>query len=884
MRERGATGPVSGILLIGLVSLAGAWTGVPATAQEQRAEGSAPPRCDLRQAQADYRQGRFDALLTALPDCIRRGFSGAEVEEALALLAKTHLALDNLDEADATLDRLLTLNPLYQPGASDPPRFIERVNASRDGSGDVVVRSVSKTAESLREAPATVVVVTAEEIARRGYLDLEQVLHDLPGFDISRARGDFYSLFYQRGYRGQNDRTLLLVDGVEENDLWSNGAYLSRQYPLSNVERIEVVYGPASTLYGPNAFTGVINILTKEPGQDLDGRSWSVNGMVAGGSFNTRLSEATLEGRLASKGLAYSVTARVYTSDQPDRSGFDDWDFDPAFFDGVDYASALATNGNLLSATDRERLRGSPLFVEGADGVFRPTAEAQALARGFDRAAMTQLVGGAPLGYTNEVQDWLIHGKLSLGNLTFGIQGWQRDEGLLGWYTDTFYAGSENGGRWIPEQTFLYLRYHRNFGKIDLTTTSSFRRHTLDNDTREQQLLDYGTGDLGALDLASGIPAFWRSTEYDLQSNQFRNELTVVYNHSPFFTLVSGAEIRNGQIQGNFLRTVEGSLLPGENVAETETSVFDETDLGVFSQATFRPWRRWKFVAGARLDHNDVRQSGGYGTVFNPRLAATWTSGDLVVKAILAEAFKAPSNFNRFATAPGFRDLPNPDLEPERARNLELAVDWLAKSGLGLTASLYRTTYSDAVEPRRVPFEDGTTLQNQSVGGLEILGFQTGLRWTRERWELFANYTYADPRSTDPTDSNGEPRRGPAGNLLEEVRIGDIAEHRVNLGVDARLWRRLRGNLRLNYVGDRDTGADTSVLDNPLDEIDAYLNLNAALTWEDLRPGLDLQMVIHNLTDDLYYHPGVSAADGTVLAARLPQDRRAFFLRLAYGL
>ncbi len=60
---------------------------------------------------------------------------------------------------------------------------------------------------------------------------------------------------------------MLLIDGVEDNDLASSTAWISRQFPLSNIDRIEVVYGPASTMYGANAFAGVINVITKEPEQ-----------------------------------------------------------------------------------------------------------------------------------------------------------------------------------------------------------------------------------------------------------------------------------------------------------------------------------------------------------------------------------------------------------------------------------------------------------------------------------------------------------------------------------------------------------------------------------------------------------------------------------------
>src|SRR4029078_13021439 len=109
----------------------------------------------------------------------------------------------------------------------------------------------SSAGERVGGAPATVVVVTADEIERRGYLDLEELLYDLPGFDVSRTNGAVYANYYQRGVRSDvTTRTLLLLDGVEQHEPSTNTILLSRQYALSSIDRVEVVYGPASPIYG----------------------------------------------------------------------------------------------------------------------------------------------------------------------------------------------------------------------------------------------------------------------------------------------------------------------------------------------------------------------------------------------------------------------------------------------------------------------------------------------------------------------------------------------------------------------------------------------------------------------------------------------------------
>ena len=92
-------------------------------------------------------------------------------------------------------------------------RFLRLLAEVRSETATVEVSSVSKTRESLREAPATAIVVTAEEIERRGYHDLEALLDDLPGFDVSRTNGWTYSNVYLRGYRSdETNRMLVLID------------------------------------------------------------------------------------------------------------------------------------------------------------------------------------------------------------------------------------------------------------------------------------------------------------------------------------------------------------------------------------------------------------------------------------------------------------------------------------------------------------------------------------------------------------------------------------------------------------------------------------------------------------------------------------------------
>ncbi|NJO87627.1 MAG: TonB-dependent receptor plug domain-containing protein [Chloroflexia bacterium] len=264
--------------------------------------------------------------------CINSGFDEKQKVQAYRLIAKTQLELDNDSLAQNAIVSLLQIEPQFQPDyLTDPTRFIEVLQEIKEQNNEQLVTSVSKKAENIKEAPATVVLLTSKELKNRGYLDLEAVMHDLPGFDISRSNGNLYSHIYQRGYRSINtNRTLFLVDGVEENDLWSSNVYLSRQYPLSNIKNVEIVYGPASTMYGSNAFLGVVNVITKEPWELIEpGKIFGVNARLTYGSYNTKMVDITLAARTKNNNISASLTGRVFLSDEQDLSGFPEHSYEP---------------------------------------------------------------------------------------------------------------------------------------------------------------------------------------------------------------------------------------------------------------------------------------------------------------------------------------------------------------------------------------------------------------------------------------------------------------------------------------------------------------------------------------------------------------------------
>jgi len=199
---------------------------------------------------------------------------------------------------------------------------------------DLKVISATKWLNKISQVPATVEVITSEKIEENAYTTLEEVLSDLPGFQFRNILG-FNSYVFQRGIPNQNNYTLLLVDGNEINELNSGGFYGGGQFNLQNVKRIEVVYGPASSLYGTNAISGVINIITKKPS---DEEGLRISGLL--GSFNTYRSNVSYDYFDDEKEIGFRIAGMIYNTEKADLGGAEgdyNWSTDMENFE-TDYS------------------------------------------------------------------------------------------------------------------------------------------------------------------------------------------------------------------------------------------------------------------------------------------------------------------------------------------------------------------------------------------------------------------------------------------------------------------------------------------------------------------------------------------------------------------
>jgi iron complex outermembrane receptor protein len=147
------------------------------------------------------------------------------------------------------------------------------------------VSIASGSRQPIARAPSVASVVTAEDIAAIGAADLDEVLETVPGLHVSRSPIGYNSIYTIRGIHTQyNPQVLMLVNGIPITGVYTgNRSQIWGGMPVENIARIEVIRGPGSALYGADAFSGVINSITRTAA-DLDGTQLGLRG----GSFNSR--------------------------------------------------------------------------------------------------------------------------------------------------------------------------------------------------------------------------------------------------------------------------------------------------------------------------------------------------------------------------------------------------------------------------------------------------------------------------------------------------------------------------------------------------------------------------------------------------------------------
>lgn len=614
----------------------------------------------------------------------------------------------------------------------------------------LTVTGASKYEQKQNEVPASVTVITRQEIKSFGWRTLEEALGSLPGVHTTYDRQ--YAYLGTRGFGLPGDystRVLVNVDGNRFNEPTYDSGPFGRAMPLDMdlIERIEFIPGPGGAVYGQNAMFGVVNIITRR-GVDVGGAELSAG----------------------------------YQSPQVLREGRATW------------GRRLETGLDLLVSMSGMRMRGEDRFYDY--GAFGTSGVAAGLDGGRDKEFYARIAHGA----------WSFQ----------HVYGDNRKDDPTGAYlSDPLVPGGYQADRYALTQ----LRFDESYAARSLQVSARL----FTGDTRYRSLQTYGTP------LLSYANTRWHGGELRLVSTAWRDH-----------KLMLGMEAQDNT------RLDQGT----RDLADPSNDLLIARSghrIGIYAQDEWRIDDSWTATAGMRVDSNNVT-----GTKASPRAALIWQADSATtLKALYGRAYRAPNVFER-DYGDGLSQVANPALKGESIDTLEAVVDHRVGRDLTLRASVYRWTMDDLVALGIDPISGLS--QYQSGGAVNAHGVEL---------------------SADKTWISGARLRGSVS--LQNVKQSSGAALPNSPDVLAKInlsgplpWAGLRAGYELRY--------DAKRLSLDGSKLGAYAVSNLVLGTQALANGLEVSLVISNLFDKRYAHPGAE----TNWQNAFEQDGRAARVQATY--
>lgn len=301
------------------------------------------------QAESDYEIGRIEQACELLQENLP-AFTGNLRQSAYRLLALCYMSLDQEEKARYYAELLVKYNNYYN-SADDPARFQDLIYKLKQGIA-TTISTASGQDESISEAPVPITIITAEMIEELGYnKNLNQILSAyVPGMAEITSEGALESLAMHGAYADNQAYILIMENGHRLNNRYDNNGPTGYSISTEKIDHIEVLRGPASSLYGNVALSAVVNIITKS------GRS--VNGVkmkYGNATFQTHRADLLMGTQFMDADI--NVWVSVYSSDGQIRH----------FNDGEGYLSSLQ---NLTYSQEEEEGYSSKSIFLGPDKIY----------------------------------------------------------------------------------------------------------------------------------------------------------------------------------------------------------------------------------------------------------------------------------------------------------------------------------------------------------------------------------------------------------------------------------------------------------------------------------------------------------------------------------
>ena len=557
-------------------------------------------------------------------------------------------------------------------------------DAPSEGSvyrADRLLISATGSEKPVRLAPSVASVVTMEEIEQMGARTLNEVLETVPGLHVYPSNKNVMDNNYSiRGiHTSINPQTLFLVNGIPANMTVTGARPPLFQMPVSMISRVEVVRGPGSAVHGADAFSGVINVITKD-GKEIDG----LHGGARYGSFDSVDGWTQYGSNLKGWDVALSLD---YMSSQGDKDRGIGNDLqgvlDRALGTNASLApGALDTSYDMIDAQLALRKNEWNMRLWGwkknnagvADGVTQTLSDDSRIDNSLFRIET---------GYDNNSpgKDWGISSRLS--------------------YQYTHY---EARAQLFPDGAVLPIGADGNIDFTNPTGATFFPDGVIGIPVSIENRVDFET----ALNYEGFAQQKWRLAA-GLNYTHFSPEETKNFGPSILDTTPTPT-ISTGVLT----EITDYSLMFSDQQ--------ERTDLFLSAQDEWAFARGWELTAGVRYDYYS-----NFGSTINPRAALVWeTSPQLTSKLLYGRAFRAPS-FNELYVQNNPSNNGNPDLDPETIDTYELAFIWEPANSLTMGTNFFYYDIKDLIELVQDPGQ--TTLTSQNAKDQDGYGFELEAAW-----------------------------------------------------------------------------------------------------------------------------------------------------------
>ncbi|MDE2118006.1 MAG: TonB-dependent receptor [Betaproteobacteria bacterium] len=692
--------------------------------------------------------------------------------------------------------------------------------AAGESMMDEVVVTATRTTGLVSDVPTAATVVTARQMEDKNISRLGDMLFQVP------------SLYLQNGALGQSqgtsgtsgmslrgidqNKTLILLDGQPLQDA-SSGKVNWRIPFAEDIERIEVVPGAFSSLYGSNAIGGVINIITKSPNKrELTAKLKKGWGDASGADASIYFRNKSDQGLGIVAGFGYQ--------------GRDSYVNDFVVRTPVAGAAGTAVTG-AQATTTRD---GAPAYLVGDKGAA-PWRSANATAKLFyDLNARDKIYGGIAYQETNQgytlFNTYLRNAAgapVSAG--TLGING-QRVT-----LAESAFA---NNSPLREAATRYFVGYEGTAGndyllKIDLAKI--VRAYSF---TQAGAAATWGSGAGTLTDTPNGGTDGTAQLSFPVGTRQF---------------IVTGLafhrDMANQRTYGlSSWRNPDArvSLDGGYNGSSATTSFFAQDEIRMAETLNVYLGGRWDDWNTSGDNFRNTAPTGATAfaargaSAFSPKISAVYKPTEAAtLRASYGKSFRAPANLDMYATSTinGLTTRGDPNLQPERGETWEAGGELRLKEYTRISATYYETLLSNLIYLQQI-----TPLvlsQRINAGKAKVSGIELGAATRLASWlELDANYAYVESRMLDnPTDP-----------LSVGKRLTDSPRNIAGIGLAAQQgsWS---GALDVRYISHVFmTAKNTDMFEGVPTSYDAHTMVNAKLGYAFSR-GVKGSVAINNLLD-----------------------------------